>query len=309
MNAQTPHIQSDESRLLRRVKAGIILTLLVFSIQIFGRIPEYWPLTRWEMYARGAGLVTQMSNYEVAVTDSAGGVHRLILDDLGFLGRNILLDAFGTQDPITRDQYRVFLIERVQAALPGVDITRIEGLRLVWAVEPDTFPPIDLSNPRERDSLGSFPIPFYTEPSVSPDSDPDLLFSDSLALLAFRVTGANEVRQCEQLYVRTWWQATASPPDDYQITLVMADETGIGRAQSDGPLAYSLTSQWETGQEILDRRSIPIPCDLMPGTYNLLVGLYEFETVQNLPITYPDGSPYGQLAYLTTIEVKAAEES
>ncbi len=304
-----PHIQSHESRLLWRVKAGISLMLVVFSIQIFGRVPEYWPLTRWAMYARGGSLAAQMTNYEVVATDSVGNAHHLILDDLGFLGRNILLDAFVAQNPITRDRYRLLLIERVQVALPGIDIASIEGAWLVWPVEPDVFPPVDLSNSHTRESLGTFPVSFYTEQSDLPDADADFLFGDSLALLTFHITNANEVRQCEQLYVRTWWRATASPSDDYQITLVMADETGMGRAQSDSPLAYSLTSQWESGQESLDRRSIPIPCDLTPGAYNLLVGLYELETVQNLPIAYPDGTPYGQLAYLTTIEVKAAEES
>ena len=76
--------------------------------------------------------------------------------------------------------------------------------------------------------------------------------------------------------------------------------------QSDSPLAYALTSQWEVGQEWLDRRILDIPCDAPVGMYNLLVGLYELETVQNLDITYPDGAPYGRLAYLTTVEIVEA---
>jgi hypothetical protein len=117
--------------------------------------------------------------------------------------------------------------------------------------------------------------------------------------LGFRLTGQNEVEQCQHLDVRTWWQAIIQPAEDFHITLVLADQTGIGQAQSDSPLAYSLTSQWQPEQDWLDRREITIPCDFPVGAYNLLVGLYDLETVQNLEITYPDGTLNGQLAYLT----------
>jgi hypothetical protein len=202
----------------------------------------------------------------------------------------------------------MLLINRVRAALPEIEITELEGWELTYDVEPFAFPPIELEQPRESRSLGKFPTSFYTEPPTSPDKDPELFFGDDLALLAYRVTGQNEVEQCEHLFVRTWWQTENQPSDDYHITLVLADQTGIGRAQSDSPLAYSLTSQWRPSQDWIDRREIPVPCDLLVGTYNLLVGLYDLETVQNLEITYSDGTPYGQLAFLTTIEVKEKED-
>jgi hypothetical protein len=155
--------------------------------------------------------------------------------------------------------------------------------------------------------LGEFPVDFYTDPALPSDFEADLLFGDSLALLAFRAYQLDEIRQCDQVYVRTWWLTVMQPPDDYHITLVLADNTGNGRARSDSPLAYDLTSHWSPGQDVLDKRFIEIPCDLPIGRYDLLVGLYPLETVQNLLITYPDGTPYGQLAYLTNIEVKEAE--
>ncbi len=295
---------STDAVLLRRVKLGLLLMLIVFSRQIFSGLPEYWPLTRWAMYSGAGPVPEQLSAYEVTVVDTMGTTYQIRAEELGFLGRNILLDAFHARNPVTRDLYRTTLIDRVHTALPNVDAAEIEGWYLIWDVEPDTFPPVDLEHPRERNSLGKFPVEVYSEPVTAPDSVPDLLFGDSLELVAFQVSGPNEVRPCEQLFVRSWWGAVAQPVEDYHITLTLADGSGIGRAQSDSPLAYELTSQWQPGHETLDRRAIPIPCDLPAGEYNLLVGLYELETVQNLEITYPDGTPYGQLAYLTTIEVK-----
>jgi hypothetical protein len=303
----SPKKQSlSDARLLRKIKFGILIMLGVFCWQIFNRQGEFWPLTRWEMYARVGGIPTQLGGFALDAIDSSGTVHQLGLEHLGFLGANVLQEAFGSRNSPKRDTHRALLIDRVQDALPGVEIVKLEGWRLMWEVIPDAFPPVDPDHPSERNSMGSFPVAFYTEPTTSPDPDPDLLFGDSLALLAFRLTGPAEVRQCEQLYVRTWWHVNAPPSDDYQATLVLADADGIGRAQSDSPLAYGMTSQWQNGEEWLDRRPLLVPCDLAVGRYDLLVGLYPLETVQNLEITYPDGSPYGQLAYLTTIEVTEA---
>jgi hypothetical protein len=295
-----------DPRLLRRIKIGITLMVVVFCWQIFSGQADYWPITRWAMYARVGGIPSQIPELVLDATDSTGAVHRLGLENLGFLGRNVLQEAFGSRNSPKRDEYRVLLIDRVQEALPGVDIVTLEGWRLMFDVMPEAFPPIDRDHPSEHNSLGKFPVSFYTEPITSPDPDPDLLFGDGLALLAFRLTGPAEVRQCEEIYVRTWWQVIAPPSEDYHATLVLADTNGIGRAQSDSPLAYEMTSQWQSGQEQLDRRPLFVPCDLPAGSYDLLVGLYPLETVQNLEIFYPDGSPYGRLAYLTTVEVAEA---
>jgi hypothetical protein len=299
---------SENTLLLRRVKVGILLMLLVFSRQIFSGLPEYWPLTRWAMYAGVGNVPQQLDRYEVAVTDSAGTTHHVPYMELGFLGRNILRDAFA-RSPLKRDLYRTVLIDRTYFALrhaENVEIVEIEGWHLIYDVHPVLFPPVDIDDPSSSNSLGRFPAAFYAEPNHSPD--PDLLFGDSLALLASAITGPNEVEQCEQLFVRTWWRTLSQPAADFHITVVLADQTGMGVARSDSPLAYERTSQWQIGSEQLDRRIIDIPCDLAVGTYDLLVGLYELETVQNLDVSYPDGTPYGKLAYLTTIEVLQAQQ-
>lgn len=307
INDTTINSPSADARLLKRVKIGILVMLIVFAGQIFSGTSEYWPLTRWAMYAGVAPVPEQLGRYKLHVTDSTGNRHELGLDNLGFLGRNILLDSFDPSNPARRDLYRTALVERIRLALPGIDITEIAGWQFTYAVEPDVFPPVDIEHPIESTLLGKFPVDLYGEAITSPDANLDLHFGDSLALLAFRVSGQQDVQQCEELFVRTWWRTMSQPPADYHITLVLADETGIGRAQSDSPLSDDLTTHWRATQEQLDRRIVSIPCDLPVGSYNLLVGLYELETVQNLEVTYPDGTPYGQLAYLTTIEIREAD--
>jgi hypothetical protein len=80
----------------------------------------------------------------------------------------------------------------------------------------------------------------------------------------------------------------------------------VGQARSDTRLAYSLTSEWTTGEPYLDWRTIAIPCDLPPGAYSLLVAIYEYEGVANLSILYGDNTPYGgDIAYLTTVTIEA----
>jgi hypothetical protein len=91
--------QSDAyATLLNRVKFGLLFMLLVFIVQIFSRLPEYWPLTRWTMYSGAGPIPAQLSSYEVTVVDTTGTTHRIRVEELGFLGRNILLDAFQSRN-------------------------------------------------------------------------------------------------------------------------------------------------------------------------------------------------------------------
>ena len=200
---------ADELKLLRRIKIGVVILLGVFVWQIFGRAPEYWPLTRWAMYARSGPLVSRLGGEQLQVTDSTGATHYLNPSDLGFLGRNILMDAFINSDPERSVTYRNLLIGRVHTALPNIEPVELEAWQLAWDVDARAFPPINREQPRERTSLGKFPVAFYTEPTTSPDSDPDALFGASLGLLTFRLTGPNQVNQCGQLYARTWWNVRA----------------------------------------------------------------------------------------------------
>lgn len=136
----------------------------------------------------------------------------------------------------------------------------------------------------------------------APDTETDLHVGTTFDLLANNLA-EYEVRPCESLYVGTWWQINERPEIDYRITAVLADRRGIGQTRHDGLLAGQSVSTLSDGQTLIDRRFVPIPCDLTPGPYDVLVGIYDPATLENLPITLPDGSALGTLAYMTTIHI------
>src|SRR5262249_39923848 len=152
--------------------------------------------------------------------------------------------------------------------------------------------------------IGHFQVADYAHPDVPPTPNLDFLMGDRMQLTAFVLPDGNQVKPCGTLYVRTWWYAVSAPGENLQITATLADTSGMGGAQDDGPLAGASTRLWSAGHIAPDRRYIVVPCDLPAGQYSLLVGLYRLDNRRNLPVTRQDGTLFGKLAYLTTIDVQ-----
>lgn len=291
----------NQSSLLRRVKLGIGVMLAVFAVQLFVNAPEYWPLTRWGMYSRVGIVPEEHVHYKIEAVDNAGSQHTLYGWELNFRGADVIYRAFDNNQIKT---YAPLLVDIIQERLPDVEISYLSFWRTEWDVDGHALPPFELHNPRTETLLGHFPVDFYAvnEPA---DTSLDLFFGDTFGLLDFQIFGPQTIQPCESIFVHTAWQVLEQPATEYQITLVLADSEGIGRAQSDGPLADQLTNTWQPDDRYLDRRIIDIPCDFPSGDYSLLAGIYDLDTVENLPVTYPDGTAYGLLAYLTTFTVES----
>jgi hypothetical protein len=102
------------------------------------------------------------------------------------------------------------------------------------------------------------------------------------------------------------WEVLASVPVDYHVFTHLHDGE-VMRGQLDGqPVCGNLpTSLWRTGQYIVDPYRIPISPDASPGAVPLTVGMYDFVTMQRLPVTASDGSIVGDNVYLTDVEIQA----
>jgi hypothetical protein len=102
------------------------------------------------------------------------------------------------------------------------------------------------------------------------------------------------------------WQALESTPVDYHVFTHLHDGETM-RGQLDGqPVCGSFpTSRWQPSQFIVDPYRIPIWGDAPPGAVPLIVGMYDFATMQRLPVSAPDGTPAGDSVYLTDVEIRA----
>lgn len=105
----------------------------------------------------------------------------------------------------------------------------------------------------------------------------------SLTLLGYDMTPCQP--PCD-LDLRLYWQSEAPVPLDYTTFVHLRNEAGETVAQRDQPPlagAYP-TSLWDAGDIIADEIQLPLPADLPPGRYRVVVGMYDFQSQQRLVI-------------------------
>lgn len=131
-------------------------------------------------------------------------------------------------------------------------------------------------------------------------------FGNDIHLAGWTLNDSVEIQPCQTIAIDTWWQTDNLSDKLYSSTLVIADENGQGLANADDmPGGFYMTSLWQPDQLYFDERQLTVPCDIQAGQYNLLLGLYDIETVTNLPVNTPDGESMDtSLLYLTTLTVK-----
>ena len=114
-----------------------------------------------------------------------------------------------------------------------------------------------------------------------------------LLLLAGHDLEPMEVRAGEPFTLTLYWRAERRPEADYTVFVHLLDEAGNLVAQMDGPPqggAYP-TPWWEAGDEVEDVRRVALPADAGEGTHRLVVGLYQWGTMERLPVFTGDGMP------------------
>jgi len=101
-----------------------------------------------------------------------------------------------------------------------------------------------------------------------------------------------------------FWETQAPIPEPYKVTIQLLDGAGQLVAQRDTEPGDGLTptSIWEPGHVLVDRYGVPLPADLAPGRYTLVVGLYHVATGERLPVTL-SGESVGDHLALDHVEV------
>jgi len=87
------------------------------------------------------------------------------------------------------------------------------------------------------------------------------------------------------------WYAAEPVPVDYTVFLHLRDEAGQLVAQADGPPlgGWYPTSWWVAGEWVIDAHDFALPADTPPGSYQLVVGLYDPATGERLGGEYDLG--------------------
>lgn len=105
-----------------------------------------------------------------------------------------------------------------------------------------------------------------------------------------------------------YWKALKTIEHDYFVFNQIIDpETNRKQGQRDGKPNCDRRSifSWRPGELIMDCYRVPIFADAVPGSYPLLIGLYDRASGVRLPISTSDGASIGDA--LTLIEIRIVE--
>lgn len=105
-----------------------------------------------------------------------------------------------------------------------------------------------------------------------------------------------------------YWHAPTTPEDNYSLFIHLAPPDAYTvLAQADGAPAVPErpTLTWDEPSETLisPTFTLTMPTDLEPGSYRVMIGLYDFATGTRLPIADAGGAPLGDAYLLTELTV------
>ena len=101
-----------------------------------------------------------------------------------------------------------------------------------------------------------------------------------------------------------YWQSLAPVAARYKIFVHLVGESGPAdlMAQADA-YPHLPTNSWLPGEYVQDRLHLELPADLSPGSYRLLVGVYEEGPGARLPAYGADGRLLGDSLELESLAV------
>jgi hypothetical protein len=130
-------------------------------------------------------------------------------------------------------------------------------------------------------------------------------FGDQITLLGYHLA-EESVKPGRMVRVTLFWEAEGPVADRLVAFVHVVDGDGRLVAQQDGePVGGSRpTTTWTPDETVPDRRGILLPHDLGNGEYKLVVGLYDPDTGERLPLIDAKGNPVGDSVPLGTIKVR-----
>ncbi len=153
----------------------------------------------------------------------------------------------------------------------------------------------------------------YGDPLRFAPNPVDIDLGGRARLRGWRVEHGEVVVPGGQVVLSLWWEATAELDKDYSVFAHVEREGERLVGQHDGTPhdrdAKGVcgpprpTTMWRPGDVIVDRRVIEIDPDAPRGGYSLLVGLYDYETLERLEVRDVAGNPAGNRVDLGVIEV------
>jgi len=196
------------------------------------------------------------------------------------------------------DTYRVDIGETVYTpdeAVVHVGLYRPDGPRLT-AFNVDGQP--------LGDGVNLVPVKLVPRAGEYPNSV-RVNFGDKLALLGYDMD-ARAVRPGGTINVTLYWQALAPMKLDYSVFMHLTSTGGEIPVKNDS-LPYTSpkrTRRWTTGQVMKEVRTLAIPDYVLPGLYDIDLGIFSVDTGDRLPVVAPDGHYISEQMTLVQVRIE-----
>jgi hypothetical protein len=165
------------------------------------------------------------------------------------------------------------------------------------------------------------PEAYETGAQIAPETIQRARFGQHIQLQGYTLkattpAGPGTYRAGGTLPITLFWEVTQQPEASYSVFLHLCQDCSLPPVASEDapPLqGYLPTDVWTPGNPVHDERAIPLPPDMPPGRYTLLLGVYRpgdpTETAR-LP-AQGQGAPVleNNRLVLETVQIIAAEES
>lgn len=116
---------------------------------------------------------------------------------------------------------------------------------------------------------------------------------------AISLRGYDLTQQADGLHLTLYWESLSQTPVDWSVFVHLRNKAGQTVAQKDGPAGRGLypTSLWEPGEIIEDDLTLTT-VNLLEGSYDLFIGLYNLTTGQRLAVP---GNPANEVLLMNKI--------
>jgi 4-amino-4-deoxy-L-arabinose transferase-like glycosyltransferase len=135
------------------------------------------------------------------------------------------------------------------------------------------------------------PIAIPSSPEGKLAGETYFTLGNEVRLVGYSLSEAGPYLPGSSIELTLYWQPLTNVSADYTVFIHLLDEEGQVIAGWDAPPANGdyPTHLWSAEEMVEDTHPLTLPPDLLPGDYQLVVGLYQLDTLQRLPVFNAEG--------------------
>lgn len=164
---------------------------------------------------------------------------------------------------------------------------------------------VQLTAPMSVTMPYTIPFEIASAELLPPTTPVNYRFGDQLELIGYRLP-TTTVRVGETLPLVLVWRGQPALRRDYTLFAQLLDTNQRKIGQLDTALSCNAgpTSKWQVGETMPGYYQIPIFPGESPGVYGLVIGLYDSQSIERLPLYDATGEMLGDLLPLAQITVE-----